>query len=184
MKENNITILCNPVTYRKKTNNLILIDYGFCEKYNKDENKSPKEHGHSSYASINSLKGKAISRKDDIIAFCYFLADLFCGELPWDNISSESDKYKKIIKLKEKFSFKKLICKEAKEISFIYDSVNCLKFNESPDYDNYAYLLENCIKNQTGKSENEILFDWENKIIEQVKIFGGVENYLKNDKEI
>ena len=77
-----------------------------------------------------------------------------------------------------------MICKEAKEISFIYDSANCLKFNESPDYDNYAYLLENYIQNQTGKTEDELLFDWENKIIEQVKFFGGVENYLKNNKEI
>ena len=184
LKENNIALLCNPITYRNKTNNLILIDYGFCEKFNTNENKSPKGHGHPSYASINSLKGNAISRKDDIIALCYLMIDLYCGELPWDGISSENDKYKRVIKLKEKYNLKKSNSNGAKEISFIYDAVNCLKFNELPNYDNYIYLLENYIKNKTGKSEDELLFDWEKKIIERIKYFGGAELYLKNDKEI
>ena len=59
-----------------------------------------------------------------------------------------------------------------------------MKFNAVPNYDNYIYLLENFIKNKTGKSEDELLFDWEQKIIEEIKSFGGVEAYLKNDKEI
>ena len=59
-----------------------------------------------------------------------------------------------------------------------------MKFNGAPNYDNYIYLLENYIKNKTGKSEDESLFDWEKKIIEQVKYYGGVEAYIKNDKEI
>ena len=184
LKENNIALLCNPIAYRNKTNNLVLIDYGFCEKFSGNENNSPKEHGHPSYASINSLKGNAISRKDDIIALCYLMIDLYRGELPWDGISSENDKYKRIIKLKEKYDFKKSTNNDVKEISFIYDSVNCLKFNAVPNYDNYIYLLENCIKNKTGKSEDELLFDWEKKIIEEIKSFGGVDAYLKNDKEI
>ena len=29
-----------------------------------------------------------------------------------------------------------------------------------------------------------LLFDWEKKIIERIKYFGGAELYLKNDKEI
>ncbi len=34
------------------------------------------------------------------------------------------------------------------------------------------------------KSEDKLLFNWEQKIIEQIKYFGGVEEYLNNDKEI
>ena len=177
LKENNILLLCKPIAYRYKTNNLILIDYGFCEKYSTNENNSPKEHGHPSYASIKSLKGEAISRKDDIIALCYLMNDLYFGELPWDGLSSENDKYTRIIKLKEKYDFKKSNSNDAKEISFIYDSVNCLKFNGTPNYDNYIYLLENYIKNKTGKSEDELLFDLEQKIIEEIKSFGSVEAY-------
>ena len=44
--------------------------------------------------------------------------------------------------------------------------------------------MENYIKNKTRKSEDELLFDWEKKIIERIKYFGGAELYLKNDKEI
>ena len=184
LKENNISILFKPITQQKKINNLTLIDYGFCEKYNKDKNKSPKIHGHSSYASINSLKKNAISRKDDLIALCYFLVDLINGSLPWDDISNEDSKYNKIITLKEDYSFKKICNKDAKELAFIFDSSNCLGFNEVPDYDNYSYLLENYIKIKTGKVENEILFDWENKIIEDIKSYDGIENYIKKSNEI
>ena len=45
-------------------------------------------------------------------------------------------------------------------------------------------MLEIFIKNKTGKSEDELLFDREQNIIEQIKYFGGVEAYIKNDKEI
>ena len=88
LKDNNIAILCNPIKYRNQVNNLILIDYGFCEKFSKDKNNSPKVHGKRSYSSINSLKGNPISRKDDIITFCYFMLGLCSGNLPWDDISN------------------------------------------------------------------------------------------------
>ena len=89
--------------------------------------------------------------------------------------------------MKEKYSFKKSCENGAKEIFFIYEAVGALKFNEVPNYDNYIYLLENYInyiKINTGKTECEIAFDWEEKIIEEVKKFGGVQNYIKYDKEI
>ena len=42
LKENNIAILCNSIVYRNKINNLLLINYGFCEKFNKDEKNHQK----------------------------------------------------------------------------------------------------------------------------------------------
>ena len=88
------------------------------------------------------------------------------------------------MKMKEKYSIEKLCGNANKEISFIYRDVKNLKFNEKPNYDDYIYLLENYIKINSGKSENEIIYDWENKIIEQIKYYGGVENYIKSDKKI
>ena len=99
-------MLTNPIEYLKKTNDLVLIDFGFCEQFNKDKNKSPKIYGHSSYASINSLKGNLIGRKDDMISFCYFLADLYNEYLPWDYVANDENKKEEIIKMKEKYSFK------------------------------------------------------------------------------
>ena len=168
----------------KNISNIILIDYGFCEKISNDKNKAPKEYGKKSYSSINALKGNPISRKDDIIVLCYFILDLFSGSLPWDNIQSDKNRKEEIIKLKEKFSFKKFCGKNIKEVAFIFESANGLKFNETPDYDNYINLLQNYIKIKTGKEDTEILFDWEDKIIENIKYFGGIEAYLKDDKEI
>ena len=184
LKSNNIAVLCEKIKYRKNISNLILIDYGFCEKISNDKNKAPKEYGKKSYSSINALKGNPIIRKDDIIVLCYFILDLFSGSLPWDNIPSDKNKKEEIIKLKEKFSFKKFCGKDIKEVAFIFESANGLKFNETPDYDNYINLLQNYIKIKTGKEDTEILFDWEDKIIENIKYFGGIEAYLKDDKEI
>ena len=137
LKENNVAMLIKQIAYLKKLNNLILIDYGYCEKCNQDKDKSPKKHGCISYSSINSLKNNPISKKDDLISFCYFLVNLYNGYLPWDDISSDKNKSEEIIKMKGKYSFKKLLGNDAREISFIYDSVNNLKFNEIPKYDNY-----------------------------------------------
>ena len=67
---------------------------------------------------------------------------------------------------------------------FIFESVNELKFNAIPDYDHYISLLQNYIKTKTEKEETELLFDWEEKIIEKIKYHGGIEDYIKNDKEI
>ena len=184
LKENNIAMLIKPVTYLKKTNKLTLIDYGFCEQFNKDYIKSPKIHGHASYASINSLKRNPVSRKDDLISFCYFFLNLYNGYLPWDDINNDNNRNEEIMKMKEKYSIEKLCGNANKEISFIYRDVKNLKFNEKPNYDNYIYLLENYIKINSGKSENEIIYDWENKIIEQIKYYGGIENYIKSDKKI
>ena len=86
--------------------------------------------------------------------------------------------------MKEKYSIKNLCGNNAKEIYFIYKDVDSLKFNEVPNYDNYIYLLENYVKLNTGKSVNDILFDWEKRIKEQIKYYNGIKNYLKSDNKI
>ena len=80
---------------------------------------------------FETLQGPDLSKiKKFYGALCYLMIDLYCGELTWDGISSENDKYKRVIKLKEKYNLKKSNSNGVKEISFIYDAVNCLKFNE------------------------------------------------------
>ena len=184
LKDDNIAILPKPIMYNKVYNHIILIDYGFCEKFFKNENSAPRHHGNIRYASANALKGNPVSRKDDLISFCYFLADLCAGFLPWDNISSDSNIKEETIKIKENYPFKNLCGIGLKEILFIYNDVNCLNFCESPNYINYIYLLENYIKAKTGKASDNILFDWDEKIINLIKSYGGIENTLKYDKEI
>ena len=184
IKDDNISVLCKPIKYKKRWNNIILIDYGFCEKFSNDMNNAPKIYGNSRYSSINALRRNPVSRKDDIIALCYFLAELYNGFLPLDNISTKSDKIEEIIKIKENYPFKNVCGSDAKEILFIYDDANCLKFFEIPNYDHYIYLLENFISIKTGKSQNDILFDWDAKIKHLIKEYDGAENLLMCDKDI
>ena len=184
LKDDNVAILCKPITYQKMSNNIILIDYGFCEKYYKKENDSPRIHGNVLYSSINALSGNPVSRKDDVISFCYLLADLYIGSLPWKNFSSEYGENKETIRIKKNYPFKKLCGIGAKEILFIFNDANCLNFCEIPNYDNYIYLMENYIKINTGKSKNDTLFDWDTKIIQLIKSFGGIDNLIKNSEEI
>ena len=57
---------------------------------------------------FETLQGPDLSKIKKIYgALCYLMIDLYCGELPLDGISSENDKYKRVIKLKEKYNPKK-----------------------------------------------------------------------------
>ena len=64
-----------------------------------------------------------------------FFNKILLRRIYFKNNSGENDKYKGIIKLKENFDFKKSNGNDTKEISFIFDSVNCLKSNGTPNYD-------------------------------------------------
>jgi hypothetical protein len=184
LKDDNIAILHKPIMYNKMYNSIILIDYGLCVKFFSNENESPRLHGNIRYSSANALKGNPVSRKDDIISFCYFLADICAGFLPWEDISSEYNIKDETIKLKENYPFKNLCGVTAKEILFIFNDANCLNFCEAPNYNNYIYLLENYLKVKTGKTSDNILFDWDEKLINFIESSGGVKNAIKDKKEI
>lgn len=183
LKDDNAVILYQPITYKKICNNIILIDYGYCEKYYKEENISPRVHGNIRYSSINALSGNPVSRKDDIISLCYLLADLYLGYLPWENISDEYNKNEETIKMKKIYPFKKLCGNSLKELLFIFNDANSLEFSECPNYDNYIYLMNNYLKNNERKTEKDILFDWERKIIQMIKPFEGIKNLIKQCNE-
>jgi len=44
--------------------------------------------------------------------------------------------------------------------------------------------MENYIKIQTGKSKNDILFDWDIKIIQLIKSFVEIDSLIKKSEEI
>lgn len=184
IKDDNIALLSKPIISKNISTHITLIDYGFCEKYDKKEENSPRIHGNITFSSINALGGHPVSRKDDIISLCYFLVDLYLGSLPWDNISGDCNKIDEVIKLKQLYPLKKFCGNNAKEIQFIFDGANCLQFDESPKYENYIYLLENYIKIQTGKIQDDILFDWDKKLVELVQNDNGAKNYLQDNEMI
>ena len=183
-KDDNIALLCKPIKFKKIYNSITLIDFGFCEKYYKDEVYAPRAYGNTCYSSINALSGNPISRKDDIISLCYFLADLYLGYLPWDFISNDLDKKEETIRIKKNYPFKKICGDTAKELLFIYNDANSLNFSECPNYDNYIYLMENYLKIKLGKSAKDIPFDWDEKITKLIKPFKRVKNLIEHNEEI
>ena len=44
--------------------------------------------------------------------------------------------------------------------------------------------MENYLRNIEGKTKNDILFDWERKIVAIIKPFEGIENLIKHNEEI
>lgn len=183
LKADNISILFNPIKKGKHIQNITIIDFGFCAKFNKDETKWPKGYGNMYFSSINALKRMPISFKDDIISLCYLLIDLYSG-LPWDNIFNDNNYKKKCIKMKENFDADLFCGKEIKEISIILNKVNKLKITDLPNYSNYIKILKDYIKKETMTNMDDILFDWDLKIIKLIQENSGIENLIKNDKEI
>jgi hypothetical protein len=184
LKCDNIVLLPSPIKYKKSVNKMTLIDFGFCEKYSKTKENSPKTHGNIFLASINALCGNAVSRKDDLISFCYFLLYLYLGYLPWNNSQNDNNTKEGIIALKTLYSPKKLCGNNTKEILFIFNDVNSLGFEETPRYNNYIELLKNAIIVKTGKNPNDIGFDWDNYINKYIKQNNGVENLMNAEKKI
>ena len=183
LKDENISILSNPIKIGKYIQNITIIDFGFCEKYDKYKPKWPKGYGNMYFSSINALKRMPVSFKDDIISLCYLLIYLYYGYLPWDNISNMNNYRIKCINMKEKFDADLFCGNEIKEIPIILNNVNKLNNIDLPNYNNYIKILKESIENRTTKNLDDILFDWEIKIIKLIKENNNIENLIKN-KEI
>lgn len=190
LKCDNLVLLDNPIKYNNFVSNITLIDYGYCVKYINNEGShlsqqnSPKKHGNIYYASINSLEGNAISRKDDIISLCYLLIDLINGPLPWSNLSTDYKSKKKTIKLKTLYTPIILCGNDMKEVLFIFENVNNLGFCDIPNYNQYIKILDGYIMEKTKKHFNDIPFDWEEKMTEIRKKNNNKSYLKKNNKEI
>lgn len=113
--------------------NVYIIDYGLSKLYIEDGNHIDQTTTNSitgtfRYASINSHKNIALSRRDDLISLCYIMVYLLLGYLPWEN-------KKDIITIKENFIdfCIKNIPIHLNIIKFI-KYCYALEFKEDPDY--------------------------------------------------
>ena len=133
-------------------NVLYIVDFGLCKKYRSSKTGKhllPKLTGRFSgtlsYASVNAIKGKELSRRDDLISLGYVLIKIFKKTLPWiSNFFQLTKKtYLELIYLKEKDAYGKLFQNIPDElINFVKYTKN-LKFEQEP---NYSYLRALFIK--------------------------------------
>lgn len=154
---------------------IILIDYGLSDFYLDKNGKhidfktNVKYVGTLEYSSINSIGFNQQSRKDDLESLMYILILFLKGDLFWSkngNIikGNEFEYYKSI---KELNTIDKLCKGLPREFSFIFESVQNLKFDSEPDYDIYVNILEKFIEKNIHKfEEEEFKFIWEKKLFE------------------
>ena len=135
------------------TNNIYLIDFGFCKSYIKDgkhieQKKISSLIGSRTYASINTHYYLELSRKDDLESVGYMLIYFYLGSLSWQDISEITHKGD----INETIKNLKLTIIERSNLPEVLISyikyIKSLRFDETP---NYYFIIDNF------KKEIEIL---------------------------
>ena len=152
-------------------NILYLIDFGLSKKYRSSVtgnhikyNRVRKFVGSLRYASVNALKLREQSRRDDLESIGYMLIFLIKGSLPWDNIKVENKRssFYKISQFKQKLE-PEILCRNLpKEFAEYIRYVKNLNFEEEPDYNYLKSLFQNLLRKQ-GFEEEKIFFSWINE---------------------
>ncbi|CAD8047356.1 unnamed protein product [Paramecium primaurelia] len=142
-----------------------IVDFGISKKFrNNNQHIQFQENrpfiGTTRYASISAHKGYELSRKDDLESLGYVFIYLLRGNVPWQNIVSQSDKEK--IKLVGKFKMElelKDLCKGLpSEFQRYLDYVYKLKFTSTPDYKYLLDLFQKIAKQNNISFDRK--FDW------------------------
>ena len=152
-------------------NIIYLIDFGLSKKYRSSITgnhikctRIKKFVGSLRYASINALRLREQSRRDDLESIGYMLIYLIKGKLPWDNIKIDNKRtsYLKFSQYKKNIS-PKLLCNNLPEEFLDYVKyVRNLNFEDEPDY-NYLKSLFQIMLNKQGFEEKKIFFSWINE---------------------
>ncbi|CAD8139848.1 unnamed protein product [Paramecium octaurelia] len=141
------------------------VDFGISKKFrNNNQHISFQENksfiGTTRYASISAHKGYELSRRDDLESLGYVFIYLLRGNLPWQNVVSQSDKEKtKLVgKFKMELELKDLCKGLPNEFQRYLDYVYKLKFTSTPDYQYLLGLIQ-----KVGQQNNisfDRKFDW------------------------
>ena len=124
-------------------NTIYLIDVGLGQKYLSLKTGKHIEFkftgymtGTARYASRNALRGKGLSRRDDLESFMYMILYFLAKKLPWKGIKAKNmgEKYKKIYEYKKEFNYESFCKNYPIEITKLFEYVYSLAFNEKPLY--------------------------------------------------
>ena len=110
---------------------IYIVDFGFCKAYLINGHHVPERKTHGmigslTYASLNTHSLTELSRRDDLESLGYLLANLYLGELPWQDIhASEVASAKQVIVTTN-------LLPQVLTTFLMY--ARSLKFEERPDY--------------------------------------------------
>ena len=142
------------------TNNLYLIDFGFCKRYEYSGQHIQEKHinkiiGSSNFVSINVHKCIEPSRRDDVESCIYIILNMFVGRLEW---FGETDVYK-IIRMKSELTQQPDL---PSFIKHMLQYVRQLKFDEKPDYQLLLGILIDLF-NEHGFRKDDDEYEWSDK---------------------
>ena len=149
-------------------NVIYIINFGMCKKYRSSKTGKhilPKKtgiiDGTVKYLSINVLRGKEPSRRDDLIVLGYMLINLYMGSLPYDTEMKQlyAQIYKKYFFLKSTNSNGNYFSNLPKEFVKYINYNNKLKFEQEPDYE-YLRSLFNTILFRLKFNFKNMSFSW------------------------
>lgn len=127
----------NILTREGTENPLCLIDFGLARVYvnpQTGQHLPQRKHvgfrGTRAYASKNAHNGHDLSRRDDLISWFYLTYEFIVDLLPW---RGEQDK-QTILDLKNNFDIESKVRSIAPELTLIWDHINSLAFEETPNY--------------------------------------------------
>ena len=148
-------------------NQLFILDFGLCKRY---RDSTTHEHipyqegkdltGTARYASVNSLKGCEVSRRDDMESLGYIWIYLLKGSLPWMGLEAKDkiSKYKRIYEVKEKTTPDELCAGYPSEFAEYLKMVKKLEFTETPQYSLYRKMFRDLFIKKGFKYDYQ--YDW------------------------
>ena len=134
---------------------IYLIDFGLGQKYKSNKTGKHIEFGFTGYmtgtaryASRNALRGKKLSRRDDLESFMYMILYFLAKKLPWQGLKAKdlAGKYKKIYLYKKDFNYKSFCKDYPSEISSLFEYIYSLSFKEKPLYDYIRDLFKKILE--------------------------------------
>ena len=135
---------------RKDPNIIYLIDFSLSKRY---KSSTTGKHIKNSYtgklignirlASVNALKGREQSRRDDLESIAYMIIFFMGGKLPWQGVTgaNKTEKYSKIYNMKKNMKIEELCKGLPQEIIEFTKYVRKLGFEQEPNYDYLRSLI-------------------------------------------
>lgn len=139
-----------------------IIDFGLSKEYpdlkvinNRGPNVKHQFVGSVRYASVYSLTGVELSRRDDVISWYYTLLELMTGSLPWVGYSKRED----VLRLKKAFNVRLFLRGLPIQLFKIWDCIMQYRLDDRPDYQLLISFLQEAM-DDNGFSWNEP-YSWE-----------------------
>ena len=172
----------------KDPNVIYIVDFGLCKKYRSSKTgkhilprTTKKLYGTLKYCSVNVLKGKEQSRRDDLISLAYVLIFLNKRNLPWtsDYESLNERTHFELVMTKLSNAGGDLFKNIPEELADYVKYCEKLKFEEDPNY-NYMKGFFLKILNRSNLNINKINFSWIDPNDKSIKTLPRVRSSSRN----